>query len=55
MMTPAITALYAIVFAVLMIALSTHVTMLRASAGISINDGGNKELALRMRRQLLFS
>ena len=50
MMTPAITALYAIVFAVLMIVLSTHVTMLRASLGVSINDGGNKELALRMRR-----
>ena len=50
MMTPGITALYAIVLAVLMIALSTHVTMLRASTGISINDGGNSELALRMRR-----
>ena len=50
MMTPGITALYAIVIAVLMIALSTHVTMLRASTGISINDGGNSELALRMRR-----
>ncbi len=50
MMTPTITALYAIVFVALMIALSTHVTMLRASTGISINDGGNREMALRMRR-----
>ncbi|HMS27930.1 MAG TPA: MAPEG family protein [Burkholderiaceae bacterium] len=49
-MTPTITALYAIVFVALMIALSTHVTMLRASTGISINDGGNREMALRMRR-----
>ena len=38
MMTPAITALYAIVFAGLMIALSTPVTMLPASVAILLRS-----------------
>jgi uncharacterized protein len=49
-MPPVLTGLYAIPLAVLMIALSTHVTLLRASTGISILDGGNKQLAERIRR-----
>ena len=49
-MLPEITGIYAVPLTVLMIALSTHVTMLRAKTGISIMDGGNQELALRIRR-----
>lgn len=49
-MLPEITGLYAVPLTILMIALSTHVTMLRAKSGISIMDGGNTDLALRIRR-----
>lgn len=54
-MTPLITGLYAVALVVLMIGLSTHVTMLRASTGISIMDGGNTQLAERIRRYGNFS
>jgi uncharacterized protein len=49
-MTPAITALYAMPLALMMLGLSTYVTMLRAKTGISIMDGGNTALAERIRR-----
>lgn len=49
-MTPVLTGLYAIPLVVLMIGLSTHITLLRASTGISIMDGGNMQLAERIRR-----
>lgn len=49
-MTPVLTGLYAIPLVVVMIGLSTHVTLLRASTGISIMDGGNTQLAERIRR-----
>ncbi len=49
-MTPAITALYAIPLALMMLGLSIYVTMLRAKTGISIMDGGNVALAERIRR-----
>jgi uncharacterized membrane protein YecN with MAPEG domain len=45
-----ITSLYAAPLGLIAIALSTHVTMLRAKTGISILDGGNIELAERIRR-----
>ena len=49
-MTPAITALYAAPLALLMTALSIHVTMLRAKTKISLLDGGNHHLTERIRR-----
>ena len=49
-MTPAITALYAAPLALLMTALSIHVTMLRAKTKISLLDGGNHQLTERIRR-----
>jgi uncharacterized protein len=49
-MIPTITGLYAVPLVVLMIGLSTHVTILRASTGISLMDGGNPQLAERIRR-----
>lgn len=49
-MTPVLTGRYAIPLVVVMIGLSTHVTLLRASTGISIMDGGNTQLAERIRR-----
>lgn len=45
-----LTGYYAAPLALFMIALGAHVTMLRASAGISIMDGGNPALAERIRR-----
>ena len=45
-----ITATYAAVLALMMMGLFYYVTMLRASADVSINDGGNIALAERMRR-----
>ncbi len=44
------TGLYAAPLTLIMIALSMHVTMLRAKTGISILDGGNLDLAERIRR-----
>ena len=49
-MLPEITGSYAVPLTLVMIALSTHVTMLRAKTGVSIMDGGNGDLALRIRR-----
>lgn len=49
-MIPHVTGLYAAPLAVLMVALSLHVTMLRAKTKISIMDGGNLQLAERIRR-----
>jgi uncharacterized protein len=45
-----ITSIYAAILALIMIGLSSHVSMQRGKANISILDGGNAELALRMRR-----
>jgi uncharacterized protein len=45
-----ITGIYAAVLALIMIALSSHVSMQRGKANVSILDGGNAELQLRMRR-----
>jgi uncharacterized protein len=49
-MIPHITALYAAPLALLMVALSIHVTMLRAKTKISLLDGGNHQLTERIRR-----
>jgi len=49
-MTFQITATYAAVLALMMLGLSYYVTMLRASADVSLNDGGNIALQERMRR-----
>jgi uncharacterized protein len=49
-MIPHITALYAAPLALLMVALSIHVTMLRAKTKISLLDGGNRQLTERIRR-----
>jgi uncharacterized protein len=48
--SPLITSLYAAPLGLMALGLSTHVTMLRAKTGISILDGGNNNLAERMRR-----
>jgi uncharacterized protein len=45
-----ITGIYAAVLALIMIALSSHVSMQRGKANVSILDGGNAELQLRIRR-----
>jgi uncharacterized membrane protein YecN with MAPEG domain len=45
-----ITSIYAAILAVAMIGLSSHVSMQRGKANVSILDGGNAELALRIRR-----
>ncbi len=45
-----VTSVYAAVLALFMIALSSHVSMQRGKANVSILDGGNAELQLRMRR-----
>jgi uncharacterized protein len=45
-----ITSIYAAVLAIIMIALSSHVSAQRGKVNVSILDGGNAELALRMRR-----
>jgi uncharacterized protein len=50
MHTILITSIYAAVLAIIMVALSSHVSAKRANANVSILDGGNAELALRMRR-----
>jgi uncharacterized protein len=49
-MIPHITALYAAPLALMMTALSVHVTMLRAKTKISLLDGGNHQLTERIRR-----
>ncbi len=45
-----ITSIYASILAIIMIALSSHVSAQRGKANVSILDGGNAELQLRMRR-----
>jgi uncharacterized protein len=45
-----ITSIYAAVLAIIMVALSSHVSAQRGKANVSILDGGNAELQLRMRR-----
>jgi uncharacterized protein len=55
LMAPEITGLYAAPLAVLMVALCAHVIMLRAKTKISIMDGGNVQLAERMRRHSNFT
>jgi uncharacterized membrane protein YecN with MAPEG domain len=52
MALPVITSLYAAPLGLMMVALSSHVTMLRAKAGVSIMDGGNVALAGRIRHAL---
>ncbi len=47
---PLITSLYAVPLGLMALALSAHVIMLRAKTGISIMDGGNNQLAERIRR-----
>ncbi|MEM7302025.1 MAG: MAPEG family protein [Pseudomonadota bacterium] len=49
-MTLQITALYAILLALLAMWLGARVSILRAKNGISILDGGDKQLAERMRQ-----
>jgi uncharacterized protein len=45
-----ITSIYAAILAIIMIVLSTHISMQRGKANVSILDGGNAELQLRIRR-----
>lgn len=49
-MTLTVTTIYAVPFALLMLVLWMGVTKTRASAGISIGDGGNTDLHERIRR-----
>jgi uncharacterized protein len=45
-----LTSIYAAILAIIMIALSSHVSAQRGATKVSILDGGNAELQLRMRR-----
>lgn len=45
-----ITALYAGVFVVILVCLTTRIGVLRARTGISLLDGGNEKVAVEMRR-----
>ena len=45
-----ITALYAALLVAVLVCLTTRVGLLRAKTGVSILDGGNKQLAVEMRR-----
>lgn len=45
-----ITSLYAAILAIMMIALSSHVSAKRAATNVSILDGGDPDLVIRMRR-----
>lgn len=45
-----LTGLYSVPLALMMIGLAAHVSALRAKTGISLLDGGNKALAVRIRR-----
>jgi uncharacterized protein len=45
-----ITSIYAAILALLMVGLSSHVSAQRGKANVSILDGGNADLALRIRR-----
>lgn len=45
-----ITALYAALLVAVLVCLTTRIGLLRAKTGISILDGGNKHLAVEMRR-----
>ncbi|MYA16926.1 MAG: hypothetical protein F4Z28_09260 [Gammaproteobacteria bacterium] len=49
-MTIPITALYAALLVAVLVCLTTRIGLLRAKTGISILDGGNKRLAVEMRR-----
>jgi uncharacterized protein len=48
--SPLITSLYAAPLGLMAVGLTVHVIMLRAKTGVSINDGGNLQLAERIRR-----
>ena len=48
--SPLITSLYAAPLGLMGLGLAAHVIMLRAKTGISIMDGGNNQLAERIRR-----
>jgi uncharacterized protein len=48
--SPLITSLYAAPLGLMALALTAHVIMLRAKTGVSIMDGGNNQLAERIRR-----
>ncbi len=50
MVSPLITSLYAAPLGLIALGLAAHVIMLRAKTGISIMDGGNNQLAERIRR-----
>ena len=48
------TALYAGILALISIALAGHVGSRRGGSGVSLGDGGNKDLLVAMRRQANF-
>ena len=50
MSPPLITSLYAAPLGLMALGLTAHVIMLRAKTGVSIMDGGNNQLAERIRR-----
>lgn len=54
MPTPDITILYAGILGIMAIGIGATAGVLRAKEGISIGDGGNHELLLRMRRHANF-
>ena len=54
MMTPDITILYAGTLGLMAIGIGATAGLLRAKEGISIGDGGNRELLMRMRRHANF-
>ena len=49
-MTLAITPIYAAIIAILMAVLSTRVGFLRGRHGVALGDGGNRDMALAVRR-----
>lgn len=49
-MTIPITALYAALLVAVLVCLTTRIGLLRAKTGISILDGGSKQVAVEMRR-----
>jgi len=55
MTLPAITTLYAALLGLVGLALAGRVGMLRVRTGVSIYDGGNKELAAAIRRHANFT
>lgn len=54
MLTPDITILFAGILGIMAIGIGATVGVYRAKEGISIGDGGNLELTLRMRRHANF-